>query len=181
MSTLAPAWPGFRPRNYTAHVPGNSWWDFLDAQLADHGWSPADLARAAGVSHGRIVDWRDAGATPSIKNARAVAHALGVPLLAALVAASILTPDEAYPDQRPTLDDCTTLELLRELENRFDEVHESRQRLAGGLVDSATPDRQRAQTRALFVEAEQVVRERHSRHGRLRHVSGESRSGGIER
>lgn len=98
------------------------WWAWLEGQLEELGWSRADLARAADVSQGRIAGWKDAGIAPSIDNARAVAHALGVPLLTVLVEAEILTSEEARQrtDRTVSIQDFTTRQLLRELERRLE-------------------------------------------------------------
>lgn len=117
------------------------------------------MAKASGVTQSRIVDWRDAGAVPSTKNARVVALALGVPVPFAFVAAGFLTAEEA---NLPELQAFSTLELLHELERRFDEVQRSRRRLAVGLVSSGGSQGDRAHTDAVFAEAERVIKLRES-------------------
>lgn len=143
-------------------MPGNSWWSFLDQQLRDRGWSPSDLARAAGVSQGRIADWRDSGTVPSVKNARVVAHALDLPVLVVLVAAGILTADEVDLPERPSLGDFTSLELLGELERRIHEEQQSRRRLVHELASSGVINPELAHTDRLFAEVEQAIQRRAS-------------------
>lgn len=92
------------------------WWGFLDARLRERGWKPADLSRASGVSEGRISEWKNRGAPPTIANARAVAAALSQPLLDVLVEAGLLTRGEA----RQSLSAYTTRELCSEIAERYE-------------------------------------------------------------
>ncbi|WP_073846188.1 helix-turn-helix domain-containing protein [Amycolatopsis sp. CB00013] len=94
------------------------WWTYLQAQLEQRGWKPAHLARAAGVSESRISDWRNRGSPPTIPNARAVAQALGEPLVPLLVGAGLLKPSEA----RQSLAAYSVHELLDEIDTRFGEL-----------------------------------------------------------
>ncbi|MBB5853947.1 helix-turn-helix domain-containing protein [Amycolatopsis umgeniensis] len=94
------------------------WWTYLQGQLEQRGWKPAHLARAAGVSESRISDWRNRGSPPTIPNARAVAEALGEPLVPLLVGAGLLAPGEA----RQSLAAYSVRELLDEIDARFREV-----------------------------------------------------------
>ncbi|GGM65020.1 hypothetical protein GCM10012275_39440 [Longimycelium tulufanense] len=116
----------------------NGWWTWLQAQLDERGWTRADLARAATVSQSRIADWKDKGTRPTLDNARAVAHALQVPLLVVLVEAGLLTSEEARQrtTRRGSLADFTFRELLRELERRYTETT---QRVTSGAVSHVTP------------------------------------------
>lgn len=105
-------------------MTSNPWWHYLDDQLRERKWTVADLSRASGVSQSRIGHWRDTGAAPSTKNARAVAAALGVPLLFVLVEAQILTSDEAMlrTDRRPSLEPFSVSQLLREVQRRYTDL-----------------------------------------------------------
>lgn len=94
------------------------WWAYLQAQLEQRGWKPAQLARAAGVSESRISDWRKRGSPPTIPNARAVAEALGEPLVPLLVGAGLLQPREA----RQSLSVYSVRELLDEIGARFGDL-----------------------------------------------------------
>ncbi|MET8846648.1 helix-turn-helix transcriptional regulator [Amycolatopsis sp. NPDC004625] len=94
------------------------WWTYLQAQLEQRGWKPAHLARAAGVSESRISDWRNRGSPPTISNARAVAAALGEPLVPLLVGAGLLMPAEA----RQSLAAYSVHELLDEIGARYEDI-----------------------------------------------------------
>ncbi|MEV7092798.1 helix-turn-helix transcriptional regulator [Amycolatopsis sp. NPDC051045] len=94
------------------------WWAYLQAQLEQRGWKPAQLARASGVSESRISDWRKRGSPPTIPNARAVAKALGEPLVPLLVGAGLLEPAEA----RQSLSAYSVRELLDEIDARFGDL-----------------------------------------------------------
>ncbi|QFU94638.1 helix-turn-helix transcriptional regulator [Amycolatopsis sp. YIM 10] len=94
------------------------WWTYLQVQLEQRGWKPAHLARVAGVSESRISDWRNRGSPPTIPNARAVAEALGEPLVLLLVGAGLLKPSEA----RQSLATYSVRELLDEIDTRFGEL-----------------------------------------------------------
>ena len=70
------------------------WWAWLQRHLDERGWTPSDLARHAKINRSIISRWRE-GAQPEVPTARALAAALGRPLLEVLVAAELLTPEEA--------------------------------------------------------------------------------------
>jgi len=70
------------------------WWEWVQRHLDEHGWTPSDLARHAKINRSIIGRWRD-GAQPEVRTARALAVALGRPVLEVLVAAELLTPEEA--------------------------------------------------------------------------------------
>jgi transcriptional regulator with XRE-family HTH domain len=101
-------------------MPDSRLWTFIDERLRAKGWRPADLARASKVSESRLSAWRNQGAEPTIANARAVAEALNEPLVCVLVAAGVLTDDEA----RHTLSTYTLRELHAEIESRFERLIE---------------------------------------------------------
>lgn len=82
------------------------------------GLSTSDLVRAVGVHRSRLTDWRR-GRSVSLETARALAHLFEVPILEVLVAAGLLTQDEA--DARP-LRDATSISdevLVAELHRRL--------------------------------------------------------------
>jgi transcriptional regulator with XRE-family HTH domain len=110
------------------------WWAYLQAQLEQRGWKPAQLARASGVSESRISDWRKRGSPPTIPNARAVAEALGEPLVPLLVGAGLLEPAEA----RQSLSAYSVRELLDEIDARFGDLTS---RVPDVHVNKATSDR----------------------------------------
>jgi len=70
------------------------WWAWLQRHLDERGWTPSDLARHAKINRSIISRWRE-GAQPEVPTARALAVALGRPLLEVLVAAELITPEEA--------------------------------------------------------------------------------------
>lgn len=94
----------------------------MQTELDRRGWVPADLARAAGISHTRLTRWRE-GQAPSVDAARAVATAFGVPLLTVLVAAGLLTAEEAGqqsvspPDPQRLTDEQLAAEMLRRMKS----------------------------------------------------------------
>jgi len=70
------------------------WWAWVQRHLDERGWTSSDLARHAKINRSIIGRWRD-GAQPEVSTARALAVALGRPLLEVLVAAELLTAEEA--------------------------------------------------------------------------------------
>ncbi len=70
------------------------WWAWVQRHLDERGWTSSDLARHAKINRSIIGRWRD-GAQPEVRTARALAVALGRPLLEVLVASELLTPEEA--------------------------------------------------------------------------------------
>jgi len=70
------------------------WWAWVQRHLDERGWTSSDLARHAKINRSIIGRWRD-GAQPEVRTARALAVALGRPVLEVLVAAELLTPEEA--------------------------------------------------------------------------------------
>lgn len=96
------------------------WATYIDTHLAQRGWEVRELAAAADISPSVVFRWRN-GSPPNIKNARAAARALGVPLLEILVVAGIITPDEARASvTAPTgLSGVSDDELVAELQRRL--------------------------------------------------------------
>lgn len=85
------------------------------------GWA-SELASTIGMNASAVSRWRD-GQIPGVDACRALANAWNVPLLDVLVAAGILTKDEAQWNDRPTrlanvqavLDDPNTAPVMRNL------------------------------------------------------------------
>jgi transcriptional regulator with XRE-family HTH domain len=71
--------------------PANEFAAWLDAELAQRGWSYSQLARWAGLSHSMLSRLR-AGALPSWSACRAVAEALGLPPEEVFRQAGLLPP-----------------------------------------------------------------------------------------
>ncbi len=69
------------------------WWAWLQRHLDERGWTMTDLAREADINRSIIGRWREG--QPEVPTARALARALDKPLLEVLVAAELLTPEEA--------------------------------------------------------------------------------------
>lgn len=72
--------------------------DYLRRALDKQGWTPADLARASGVSASNIGRYLAGTSTITVENARLVAEAVDRPVLEVLVAARILSAEEAQVD-----------------------------------------------------------------------------------
>ncbi|GLZ34835.1 hypothetical protein Lesp02_70220 [Lentzea sp. NBRC 105346] len=68
---------------------------YLKGHMDRKGWNITQLGLEAGVSQAIISRWISGQTTPSVENLRPVAHAIGRPLLEVVVAAGILTPEEA--------------------------------------------------------------------------------------
>ncbi|XVV06108.1 helix-turn-helix domain-containing protein [Actinosynnema sp. CA-248983] len=93
-------------------------WKYLEARMERSGMSTSDLVRAVGVHRSRLTDWRR-GRSVSLETARALAHLFDVPLLEVLVAAGLLSEDEA--NARP-MRDATSISdkvLVAELRRRL--------------------------------------------------------------
>lgn len=70
------------------------WWLYVETELAERGWTPAEFSRRSGVEKSRLVRWRDDGVLPTPDLARRAAEAFGHPVSRAYVAAGILRPEE---------------------------------------------------------------------------------------
>ncbi|GAA1352347.1 helix-turn-helix domain-containing protein [Saccharothrix algeriensis] len=97
----------------------SQWWAYLQANLARRGLSTGDLARGAGVDRSRLTDWKRGGKA-SVESARAVAALFGVSPLEVMVAAGLLSREEAalraeQPDPARLGDE----ELIAELRRRL--------------------------------------------------------------
>lgn len=98
----------------------SKWSDFLRANMERRGWDGAQLARAADVTPSAISRWLSGGTRPTFDKVRQISDAFDVPIITALLAAEIITPEEARV--RPTIIDIktvSTLDILREIGDRL--------------------------------------------------------------
>lgn len=101
--------------------PVSPFWEYLEGRMESAGLSTSDLVRAVGVHRSRLTDWRR-GRSVSVETARALAGLFGVSLLEVLVAAGVISGDEA--EARPLReaaevnDDLLMVELRRRLAPR---------------------------------------------------------------
>ncbi|MER7014520.1 helix-turn-helix domain-containing protein [Saccharopolyspora sp. NPDC000359] len=95
------------------------WPLYIDRQLGQRGWEVKDLAAAAGLSQSVIFRWKK-GYPPNIKNARAAAAALRVPLLELLAESGVITPEEAGAgvELHPSPTELSDDELIAEMARR---------------------------------------------------------------
>ncbi|MFI9817786.1 helix-turn-helix domain-containing protein [Saccharothrix variisporea] len=104
--------------------PVSPFWNYLEARMERAGLSTSDLVRAVGVHRSRLTDWRR-GRSVSVETARALAGLFGVPLLEVLVAAGVISADEARAqrlrDAGSVSDDLLLVELRRRLARREQE------------------------------------------------------------
>ncbi|MBB5956417.1 transcriptional regulator with XRE-family HTH domain [Saccharothrix tamanrassetensis] len=97
----------------------STWWDFLMDNLRSRGLSTGDLARGAGVDRSRLSDWKRGGKA-SVESARAIAVLFDASPLEVMVAAGLITPNEAALRQaRPDPARLTDDELVAELRKRL--------------------------------------------------------------
>ncbi|GGP34189.1 helix-turn-helix domain-containing protein [Saccharothrix coeruleofusca] len=97
----------------------SSWWQYVQANLDNQGWTTGDLARHTGIDRSRFTDWRR-GRSVSIENARTIARVFGASPLEVMVAAGLLTEQEAQLRRtRPDPAALTDEELLAELGRRL--------------------------------------------------------------
>ncbi|CCH27965.1 helix-turn-helix transcriptional regulator [Actinosynnema sp. NPDC047251] len=100
------------------NVP-SPWWRYLEENLASRGLTTGDLARGAGVDRSRLSDWKRGGKA-SLESARAVASLFGAGPLEVMVAAGLLTPQEAkLREARPDPARLSDEELVAELRRRM--------------------------------------------------------------
>ncbi|WP_064078345.1 helix-turn-helix domain-containing protein [Prescottella equi] len=100
----------------------SNWSDFLRARLDDRGWDAARLAAEAGVTPSIVSRWMSGAHKPTADRVRAVAEALDVSVMEAMIAAEVITADEAKvtalaPDPKLLSDQ----ELLGEMSRRLAE------------------------------------------------------------
>ena len=104
----------------------DTWWPYIQNELDARGWTGADFQRASGLSRTRVTEWRH-GKGVTVDGARAVAKAFGQPLLTVLVAAGIITAEEAKlraaaaPSPTQLTDDQLVGELMRRVKEGRDE------------------------------------------------------------
>lgn len=80
-----------------------SFGDYLWETMRSAGYpTPAALARASGLTGSLISKWLNGSHAPTIKTLRQVAGPIGVPLLELVVAAKILTVEEAGLETEPS-------------------------------------------------------------------------------
>lgn len=97
--------------------------DYLQTQLDRHSWTRADLARASGIDASLIGRWIRGEVVPGVPAARAIADAVGRPMLEVLVAAGLLTPEEAKQRTTapPSPAELTDEQLIGEVARRLQE------------------------------------------------------------
>lgn len=97
---------------------------WLNHYLDKRGWTVSDLAKNAGLDRSGIQRWKSGQLRPNLDNARALADVFHRPLLEVLVAAEILTPDEAaeQPTAPPDLTTLSEDQLLAEVRRRMKTV-----------------------------------------------------------
>ncbi|HEU5475662.1 MAG TPA: helix-turn-helix transcriptional regulator [Actinophytocola sp.] len=95
--------------------------DYLRAQMDQHGWSQAELARHTGVAPSVVSRWLRGETGPSIDNVRTLATATRRPVLEVMVAAALLTAEEAKQrtSAPPDPGALSNRELLAEVERRM--------------------------------------------------------------
>lgn len=93
---------------------------WLNHHLDKRGWTISDLSRESGLDRSGIQRWKSGQLRPNADNARALADTFHRPLLEVLVAAEILTPEEAaqQPIAHPDASALTDDELIEELRRR---------------------------------------------------------------
>lgn len=94
-------------------------WTYIETNLENRGLSTGDLSRATGVHRSRFTDWRR-GKSINIDTARAIAKLFEVSPLEVMVAAELITAEEAQlKHTRPDPADLTDDELVAELRRRL--------------------------------------------------------------
>ncbi|NKU37723.1 helix-turn-helix domain-containing protein, partial [Rhodococcus hoagii] len=101
----------------------SNWSDFLRARLDDRGWDAARLAAEAGVTPSIVSRWMSGAHKPTADRVRAVAEALDVSVMEAMIAAEVITADEAKvtalaPDPKLLSDQELLYEVSRRLAER---------------------------------------------------------------
>ncbi|GLW91822.1 helix-turn-helix domain-containing protein [Actinokineospora globicatena] len=123
-------------------TPPGRFGTYLQAAIDRHPrWTTGtDLAKAAGVSQGNVSRYLRGESRVSVENARLIATAIRRPLLEVLVAADILTPEEAHQQETaPGLDSLDDRELLQELDRRL--AHRNPMRPPTAAEIAANPSR----------------------------------------
>jgi transcriptional regulator with XRE-family HTH domain len=123
-------------------------------QLAARDWSVTDLANSSGLNRSGIQRWKAGTLRPDVDNARRLAEAFGRPLLEVLVAADILTEEEAKLQASiPDPASLSNQQLLLEVGRRLDGVElksisrEQVEAEGSGLIAGPSPRKPQAATR----------------------------------
>ncbi|WP_309114747.1 helix-turn-helix transcriptional regulator [Saccharothrix sp.] len=98
-------------------------WTYVESRLTAQGLSTGDLARATGLNRSQFSAWRR-GSKITIETARTLAAFFGSPLLEVMVAADLITAQEA--DLRHAQPDPAGLSdtaILAELGSRLAHLH----------------------------------------------------------
>ncbi|XVV02693.1 helix-turn-helix domain-containing protein [Actinosynnema sp. CA-248983] len=98
-------------------------WSYIASRLTAQGLSTGDLARATGLNRSQFSAWRR-GSKITIDTARTLADFFSRPLLEVMVAAELITAEEA--ELRHAQPDPATLSntaILAELDNRLAHRH----------------------------------------------------------
>ncbi|MFI9811429.1 helix-turn-helix domain-containing protein [Saccharothrix variisporea] len=94
-------------------------WNYVAFQLSARGLSSGDLSRATGINRSQLSTWRRGGKI-TIDSARTLARFFECPLLEVLVAAGLITADEAELRQaQPDLAAISNTALAAELHRRL--------------------------------------------------------------
>ncbi|MBW4716829.1 helix-turn-helix domain-containing protein [Saccharothrix obliqua] len=94
-------------------------WAYIETNLDNRGLNTGHLARATGVHRSRFTDWRR-GKSISIETSRAIAKLFEVSPLEVLVAAELITEEEAQlRHTRPNPAELSDEELVAELKRRL--------------------------------------------------------------
>lgn len=95
------------------------WWQYIEANLENRGMTTGDLARRANVDRSRISEWKR-GKGVSLDTARSIAVLFEVSPLEVMVAAELITAEEAQLRRaQPDPAALTDQELLAELGRRL--------------------------------------------------------------
>ncbi len=89
---------------------------WLEVEMKKRNWGVRETARNVGVSHPTISEIFTLGRLPSLETCKALAKALGVPVVSLLYLSGQLEPP---PDWSPALDELT--QLFTQLEQRDQE------------------------------------------------------------
>ncbi|MEU5695922.1 helix-turn-helix transcriptional regulator [Actinosynnema sp. NPDC020468] len=97
----------------------STWWDYIEKNLEYRGISTGELARRAGIDRSRFTDWRK-GKSASLEAARAIAGVFDASPLEVMVAAGLITEQEARQTRtRPDPGELSDDELVAELTRRL--------------------------------------------------------------
>ncbi|MEU7524448.1 helix-turn-helix domain-containing protein [Saccharothrix sp. NPDC042600] len=101
--------------------PPSALWSYIQHNLSLRGKRTSDLTRALRVHRSRLTDWRN-GKSLSLATARALAAYFDTPLLEVIVAAGMITAEEASAGPvRPSPASLSDAELLAEIGRRLHE------------------------------------------------------------